>query len=447
VGREVTADRRRATGRRLSASSLVRRAGWSAVDQGLSSLSNVALGVLLARELTREAFGAYGLAFAAYALVLSATRGLVSSVLQIRFTAAEPSSQRGALRDSSGASLVVALAVAAPAVLLSRLVGGPVGVALLAMAVTLPGLLVQDSLRLALLTVGRARAAAANDLVWVALELPVLAVLLWQDSVSLGRAVTVWGGAACVAALVGVFQAGVVPSVRRGVGWLTTHRDLGLPMFAEFLLIAAVGPATLLLAGAVTDLREVAALRAAEVLLSPVNLLFGAAVLIVVPEAARVLSTRPDRLPRVLRTGGWAFATVAISFGLVVVLLPDGVGEAVVGDNWRPSRTVVLPLAFHAAATGLMTSWLAGLRVLEAARDALVVRVVLTPPYLVGALLGLVWSGAGGAAVAMAVVSVVGAELMRRRFAFRFSRRGAETPPPLPPADLPGPHVPPADVT
>jgi O-antigen/teichoic acid export membrane protein len=437
----------RRVGRRgLKDWSLVRRTGWSAVDQALSSLSNVALGVLLARELARESFGAYGLAFAVYALVLSATRGLVSSVLQVRFAAADPSSQQAAVRDSSGASLVVALVVAGPTVVVSRLLGGPVEDALLPMALTLPGLLVQDSWRLAFLTMGRARAAAANDLLWVAVELPVLGVLLWRDAVTLVSAVAVWGGAACAAAVIGMLQAGVVPSPRRGVLWLTTHRDLGLPMFAEFLLIAAVGPATLLLAGALTDLPEVAALRAAEVLLSPVNLLFGAAVLIVVPEAARVLSTRPERLPRVLGAGGWAFAAVAASFGLVVAVLPDAVGEAVVGDNWRASRSVVVPLALHAAATGLMTSWLAGLRVMEAARDALVVRVVLTPLYLGVAAIGLVLRGALGAAVGMACVSVLGVELMRRRFRMQFRDRGAP-PPEVRPADLPGPQVPPADVT
>jgi hypothetical protein len=365
-----------------------------------------------------------------YALVVSGTRGLVSSVLQVRFTAADPSSQRAALRDSSGASLVVALAVAGPAVVAGRLVDGPVGVAFTAMALTLPGLLVQDSWRLALLTVGRARAAAANDMLWVALELPLLGVLVWRDAVTLGWALAVWGGAACAAACLGVLQTGVVPSLRRGLSWLTAHRDLGLPMFAEFLLIAAVGPATLLLAGALTDLREVAALRGAEVLLAPVNLLFGAAVLVVVPEAARVLSTRPDHLPRVLRAGGWGFAAVAGAFGLLVALLPDGVGEAVVGDNWRASRAVVVPMAVHAAATGLMTSWLAGLRVLEAARDALVVRVLLTPLYLGAAAVGLLSHGALGAAVGMAAVSVLGAALMRRRFASRLGGRrvgGAST--------------------
>ncbi|HEV3401329.1 MAG TPA: hypothetical protein VG078_05865 [Acidimicrobiales bacterium] len=416
---------------------LVRRSGWTAVDQALSSTSNVVLAVLLAREVTRESFGAYGLAFAVYALVLSGTRGLVSSVFQIRFTAAEPADQRTALRDSAGASLVVALAVAGPTVLVGRLLGGPVAAALVPMALTLPGLLLQDCWRLAFLTLGRARSAAANDLLWVAVELPVLGVLLWRDEVTVTSAVAVWGVAACAGATFGVLQAGIVPSPRRGVSWLGAHRDLGLPMLAEFLLIAAVAPATLLLAGAVTDLREVAALRGAEVLLSPVNLLFGAAVLVVVPEAARVLATRPERLPTVLRTGGWAFAAVAVSFGLVVAILPDGVGEALVGANWRSSRAVVVPLAFHAAATGLMTSWLAGLRVLQAAREALVVRVVLTPLHLVAALVGLLWRGAVGAAVGMAVVSVVGAELMQRRFT-ACARAASRTPPGGPGGSAPG---------
>jgi hypothetical protein len=98
----------------------------------------------------------------------------------------------------------------------------------------------------------------------------------------------------------------------------------------------------------------------------------------------------------------------------------------VVGANWRASRSVVVPLAVHSALTGLMTSWLAGLRVLEAARDALAVRIVVTPLYLGAVAFGLLWQGAPGAAVAMACVSAVGAELMRRRFTALYRVRGGD---------------------
>ncbi len=68
----------------------VRRLGWGVADQGVSSLSNFALGVVAAKSLDPAGFGAFTLAYLTYAFVLSAARGPSTDPLMVRFSYAEP---------------------------------------------------------------------------------------------------------------------------------------------------------------------------------------------------------------------------------------------------------------------------------------------------------------------------------------------------------------------
>ena len=52
---------------------IARRAGWGVADQALSSLTNFAVGVFVARQLGPTEFGAFSLAFATYLLALNAS--------------------------------------------------------------------------------------------------------------------------------------------------------------------------------------------------------------------------------------------------------------------------------------------------------------------------------------------------------------------------------------
>lgn len=394
----------------------LRRAGWTAVDQVVSSLGNFVLGVMLARSLSRTSFGAFGVAFAAYGLLLSASRALGPSVLQVRFTVASPDVRQAAISSSTSAALLMGVAGGTLLAVAGWILDGQLGDALLAMGLSLPGLLAQDGYRLALLTFKRSRGAAGNDLVWLVAEVSMLGAIAVWGSITLTSGILGWGGAAYLAAAVGAWQLGVTPALRRGRAWITAHRDIGLAMAVEFFLIAGIGPTTVVLLGLVADLREVAALRGAEILLAPANLVYSASALVIVPEAARVQAAQPERLGSALRAGAWGIAALVVAYGSLVLAVPGSIGRMAVGDSWLPARAVVLPLTVHLAATAYLTSWLAGLHVFEAVRDAVRLRVMLTPLYLVTAIAGIAWFGARGAAAGMAIVSVVGAYLMRRRF-------------------------------
>lgn len=393
------------------------------MDQALSSVSNFALGVVLARTLDTRGFGAFSLGLACYLLVAAVARALGSSVLQVRFAATDSTEQLAAVRDATGVPLILGVVAVFPLLLVGSILSGETGVALRALALVLPALLLQDAWRFAFFAVGRARAAAANDLVWVLVQFPLLAAITVTGHLTVTSATLVWGAGAAAGAVFGVVQAKVVPSVRGGMGWLRRHRDLGIPATGEFLLMSGTTPVVLLVLGAVVGLPATAAFRAAVILLGPLNLLLTAAILLAVPEAARLYASAPGRLPTVLKWGGTGFAVVAMLFGVVAFVLPTSVGEALVGANWDAARPVVLPLAVQFAGVGLISAWLTGLRVLEAANEAFLVRLVLTPLYLGLAVIGMLTAEAFGAAVGLAAVSALGAVVIHRIFGMVFARR------------------------
>ena len=63
------------------------RAGWGLIDQVFSSLTNFALGIVVARTVPIAEFGAFSLAFAAYLLAVNMTRAFPMQPLAIRYSA------------------------------------------------------------------------------------------------------------------------------------------------------------------------------------------------------------------------------------------------------------------------------------------------------------------------------------------------------------------------
>ena len=62
------------------------RLGWGLLDQAVSSLTNFVVVLYAARTVDAEQFGAFSLAYITYGFALSASRGIASGPLQVRFT-------------------------------------------------------------------------------------------------------------------------------------------------------------------------------------------------------------------------------------------------------------------------------------------------------------------------------------------------------------------------
>ena len=179
----------------------------------MSTLTNFLLSIFVARTLGATQFGAFSLAYLTFGFALNASRGLSIEPLLIRFSGTDLRTWRRAARGCTGTALLVGLAAGACALAAAPLVGGTTGLAFIALGLTLPGLLLQDSWRYSFFALGRGHHAFINDTVWAAIQIPLLVFLKMSGHANVFWFVLAWGVAGNVAAAIGSLQARVVPNL------------------------------------------------------------------------------------------------------------------------------------------------------------------------------------------------------------------------------------------
>jgi O-antigen/teichoic acid export membrane protein len=403
------------------------RLGWGVADQALSSLANLGLGAMVARAVSPDDFGAFGLAFSTYLITLGVCRALVSEPLVVRFSAVRQEEWRAASRAATGTALLVGVAVGAGCASAGLLIGGLFGRVLLTLAPLLPALLVQDTWRYAFFAEARGRRAFANDLAWSATLLPALALLDRGGAHSASAFVLVWGLSGLFAAAVGSAQAGSAPDPRAAPAWLRGHADLSVPYLGEFAALGA-GELALFGIGGLVGLASVGALRAGQILLGPLRVLSLGVRLVAVPEGVRGLRAGVARTERPAVILSVAVTAVALAWGAVLLLLPASVGTALLGQSWTEARSVIVPLTLAMAGTGATTGAFVGLRALGAARRSLCVRVAIAPLMVAASIGGAVVCGAPGAAWGMAAVVWLSVGLWWRQFGVALRERFPASP-------------------
>ena len=219
---------------------LLRRLSWSLVDQVVSSLTNVVLSVVVARSVDADQFGAFAVAFTVYSIVVQAVRGLTGQPLWMRFGDSTPSEYRVASRASIGASLLAGAAIGLFCAGVGFLLGGSVGVSLIALGAVMPALLLQDAWRMVLFGRLRPAAAALNDCVWGVVQVVLIGGLLILHRHSAAAVLVAWGVSAGVAAIVGVAQTGWLPSFGSAWNFVRQHWDITGFLVAELLILQEV---------------------------------------------------------------------------------------------------------------------------------------------------------------------------------------------------------------
>ena len=389
-----------------------RRLSWGLADQGMSSLSNFAVSIYVARTLGAVQFGAFSLAYVTYSFALNASRGLATDPLLVRFSGTELRTWRRAVAKCTGTAAVVGLVAGACVLAVAGLLGGATRSAFLALGLTLPALLLQDSWRFAFFAHGRGGHAFINDTVWLAALLPVLVLLRVTGHANVFWFVFAWGATAAVGAAVGPLQAGVIPRLSRAWEWVSRHRDLG----PRYLLEGTTNSASIQLrtysVGLVTGLAAVGYVQASSTLMGPFMVIFFGMGLVTLPEAARILqrSSGQMRMFCVLISAG--LALMGFAWGAVLLMaLPRGLGHLMLGNIWRPTYPLVLPATISIMGGCVSAGAGTGLHALGAARRSLRAMVVASVAYLGFGVAGAVAWGALGAIWGAAVATWIGALL------------------------------------
>jgi hypothetical protein len=193
-----------------------------------------------------------------------------------------------------------------------------------------------------------------------------------------------------------VLPTGPVAALR----WLRQHRDIAPRFFAEFTVGTGVSHVTLFAIGAIAGLGELGRLRAGEIALGPLNVLFAGVGLVATAEGVRLLRESPARLVYGCRWLSLVLSAGVLAWGAVILALPREAGELVLGANWDGARSLLPPLLIALIGYGASFGAWTGLRSLAAARLSLRARCIdggctilfgLTGAYFAGAM-GVAWA-------------------------------------------------------
>lgn len=413
-GREELSSRGRGLARTPLPDGLSRsRAGWSLLDQSVSSGSNFLLLFLVIHVSSTVEVGAFGLAYTSFFLTSAAVRGLAMEPLLVRFASSHGEVWMNAAESATGLALSLAVLVSIPTLVVSIVLGGTMGTAFTALALMLPGLLLQDAWRLAFFSIGRAKAACSNDLVYLVVQLGAVVVLAGAGRLTMANLIFAWGGAAYAACLFGLCQSRLLPLPQRSLSWLREHKDIGPAFSADYIANRGAEQIALVAIGAISGLSGLGVITAARTFFAPLTTIQSGVNSFAIPELARLhTSGRLPLLRRATVSFGTTMAVLMILGGAVIALLPNSIGTALFHASWLPARDVLVPMTAFSAVNALGYGLWVGLRARQMAKPTLYARAVAGLLTIGTTSLGAYLSGASGAIWGMTAGAAIVAALL-----------------------------------
>jgi O-antigen/teichoic acid export membrane protein len=377
----------------------------------MSSLSNAAMSFYVARELGAARFGAFSLAYVTYAFTLTASRGLATDPMLVRFSGTNLATWRQVTARTTGTALVTGLIAGSVALVAAAFLHGGLRPAFVALGLTLPALMLQDSWRYSFFAGGQGSKAFINDTIWTLTLVPPLLALRVLHQNSVFWLMIAWGAAAAVAACIGPLQARVIPRPSLGWLWVTRHRDLGLRYLFENTANSGAGQLRTYGLGFIAGLVAVGYVQAAGLLMGPFQVVFLGLSLVTVPEAARILRQSPWHLRLYCVLVGVGLAVLGAAWGgILLITLPKGLGVLLLGrELWRPAAHLVVPMTLSTVGYCLIAGATAGLHALGAAKRSLRAMIISSIMYLTFSLAGAYLGGARGTVDGSALATLSGA--------------------------------------
>jgi O-antigen/teichoic acid export membrane protein len=203
-----------------------------------------------------------------------------------------------------------------------------------------------------------------------------------------------------------VYQFKQWPRPFAAIPWMISQRDLVGYYIASFLSVIGANQLTLLLIAILGSAADVGALRAADVIMGPLNVAGYSLSAFAVPEFSRrqLAGRTAIRVSMMLSA---LLVSVDLVWGAVLLAMPDHVGEVLLGDTWANAQAV-LPWSL-AALVGIGISFGASTLMIARgfARDAFWTNALLAPSFLIFGIGGLLLWGAPGAAAGFALAQWV----------------------------------------
>lgn len=393
-----------------------RNISWGLADQVLYSATNLAVVLIVARYSTQDGLGGFAVVMSAFYLTQGLVRALTGEVLVVRLgddrDVDRHALERGALGTAGLAGIFAAVVLAA----ISAVVSENLGPQLLAMAVSMPTVLVQDTARYVAFGRRAGRLAFGSDGFWAAAQVFGFAIVIVSGP-SPAMFILAWGISGSLAGVWALRSMGVLPAPGQLGWWARDSRDLAPYFFAESFASTGLAQIRTFTISVVAGLSVTGAMRGANALMSPMNTIFQGASGTLVAELSHTASHGGlAQLRR--RTMAIAAGTCGLAFvwGSLIYIAPESLGRAVIGESWEESRSIIPLVTITVAASGVTLGALTGIRALAAARRGLAARVVVGLVLLGLGTVGAWLDGASGAVLGLAIGQVSGTVVWWRQF-------------------------------
>lgn len=379
------------------------RFGASVIDQALASVSNLAMSVVIASQVSLSEFGAFGLVFATYLLVQGAARAAIGEALLVKQSESLAADARAVL----AAGTLIGLVGSFGSGLVCALLSGSLQSAFGALTIVLVFGVTQDCMRYVAFAELRPAKAMIADCIWCVVQFSGYTVVVLMDKANLVTLILIWGLGAAVSLLYQLSLYRVLPSYAAASRWLRDRRDLSPRFFCEYLTMSGVQQGSIFILGIAAGLDQVGGYRAAQVILGPANVIaLGAAVVVLPMAAARAREARTE-VVRFSATVSVALCLVTLSYIALSLVVPDWLGRFALGESWALGSSLLVLVGATIAVNNLSYGATSMIRGMHQARASLVMRVAFAPFTITAATLGAVYGGARGMAGVLVFTSMV----------------------------------------
>jgi O-antigen/teichoic acid export membrane protein len=311
------------------------------------------------------------------------------------------------------------------------------GTALIVLGAWLPLLVLQDLGRYLAFATQRPAQAIALDVAWLVLMVAAIVPLFLTDTESLPWLVAAWSGAGAAAGLLVLIQHRA-DGLRLSLDWLRYTWGFSWRYLISYVATQGGALAAASAVGAIAGARALGGLQGAILLVRPFMTLQIAVTAAGTGHVARLVGSEGAIRSYVGKVSGLTTAAAALN-ALVLLALPDGVGEAVLGDSWAVAEPLLLATGVQIVFLGLMSGVRAGLLGMRAIRKVMRIDLVTTALVLAASVVGAEVNGALGALWAITGVQALAAVVMWATFLAQTARAGARpgATEPLPTATVP----------
>lgn len=300
-----------------------RRAVVTLLDQGLASVSNFSVGVVVARIAGAAGLGGFAIAYAGWQIIAAMHRSLVTDPMAIQGDVRQQD-VTDRIRRGLAADILLGLAgaviLAGFGLLLTAMRQHTFGIAVMAMAPWLPILTVQDYWRWMGFLSRKPGRALANDVVFNCVQGAALAFIVVAHVHSVVAVIASWGAGGVVGALFGLRQYRVLPTLRGGLALLRSRWSFSKWIAGNQLVSTGQLQIAVVIAGAILGPVGLGGFKAAQALvLGPAGVLIQAGGSIGLPEASKAYQER--QWPGLMRVARWVTSSGVVAIILTVLVI------------------------------------------------------------------------------------------------------------------------------